>query len=55
MFAATFDGAEFLRFLHGFLAPTAGDDVVGAGIEREKVHRHHRELQTGAALQKQHV
>ena len=44
--------AEFLRFLDGLLAPAAGDDVIGARIKRQKIHRHHGELQTGAALQK---
>jgi hypothetical protein len=43
-----------LRFLGCLLTPTAGNNVVGRRIERQKIHRHHRKLETRAALQKEH-
>ncbi len=36
------------------LAPRSGQNVVGGrSVRREQIHRHHRELQAGTALQKQ--
>jgi hypothetical protein len=36
--------------------PGAGDHVIGrGGLSAEEVHRHHRELQAGPALQKDHL
>ncbi len=40
-------------FLHGLLRPDAGHDVVGRTARGQDVHRHHRELEAGAALQEQ--
>ena len=34
-------GADFLRFLQRFLAPASGDDVIGAAVSGQEVHRHH--------------
>ena len=53
--AGDLDAADALRFLDRLLRPRAGDDVVGRAARGQQVHRHHRELQAGAALQKEHV
>ena len=46
--------AVTLRFLDRLLRPRTRDDVVGAAALGQQVHRHHGELQAGAALQEQH-
>ena len=48
-------GANPLGFLQGLLAPRPRDDVVGRRARGQQVHRHHRELGAGTALQEQHV
>ena len=49
------DRAGFDGFLQCALAPRTGQDIVGGrAIRREQIHRHHRELQPGAALQEQY-
>ena len=46
--------AQDLGFLDRLLRPDAGEQIVGGAVVREQVHRHHRELQRGAALKEQH-
>ena len=46
--------ADLLRLLDGLLRPRAGIDVVGCRAGCQQVHRHHRELQARAALEKEH-
>ena len=45
------DVAVFLGFLDSFFGPLAGVQVVGRGLAAQQVHRNHRELAGGAALQ----
>jgi hypothetical protein len=49
------DRADALRFLDRFLGPRSGVDVIGGRARGEEIHRHHRELEAGAALQEQHL
>jgi hypothetical protein len=49
------DRTDLLGLLDRLLRPRAGDDVIGGPAGGEQVHRHHRELGAGAALQEQRV